>query len=69
MGYMGNYYWTRNSHELKILHSKKYNRLTKLHREAKTYLNMQEIKKLTEQMRWIEAVLEARRLQTEFDVE
>jgi len=69
MAYMGNYYWSRTNHELEVLHSKKYNRLTKLRREAKTYLNIQETKALVEQMGWIEAVLEARRLQTSFDVE
>jgi len=69
MRYMGDYYWTRTTFDLEVLHSKKYNRLTALRREPKTYLNMRETKTLVEQMNQIEAVLEARRMQSGVDVE
>lgn len=58
--YMGEYYWTRTDYDLRVLRSKKYNRLTKLRSEAATYLNMKERRQLTEQMAWIDAVLAAR---------
>ncbi len=64
MAYMGSYYWTRTPFDLNVLRSKKYNRLMKLQREASTYLNIQERRKLAEQIRWIDAVLDARRVQT-----
>ena len=63
--YMGDYYWTRNDHDLAVLRSKKHNRLTKLRHETMTYFNQQEIRKLTEQMQQIDAVLAARREQTD----
>ncbi len=69
MRYLGEYYWSRSTHDLSVLHSKKYNRLTVLRREPKTFLNMQETKKLNDQMAQIEAVLEARRMQSGFEVE
>ena len=64
MAYMGAYYWTRTSFDLNVLRSKKYNRLMKLQKEPATYLNIQERRKLAEQIRWIDAVLDARRVQT-----
>ncbi len=64
MAYMGAYYWTRTSADLDVLRSKKYLRMLKLQREVATYLNIQERKKLAEQIRWIDAVLDARRVQT-----
>lgn len=63
--YMGEYYWTRSDYDLRVLRSKKYNRLMKLRSEAATYLNMKERRQLQEQMGWIDAVLEARATQTE----
>lgn len=61
--YMGDYYWTRTDHDLRVLRSQKYNRLTKLRSQAATYLNLQERRTLTEQMGWIDAVLAARAAQ------
>lgn len=58
--YMGEYYWTRSDYDLRVLRSKKYNRLSKLRSEPATYLNMKERRQLQEQMGWIDAVLEAR---------
>jgi len=63
MAYMGSYYWTLTSHQLEVLRSKKYNRSMKLQKEVATYLNIQERKKLAEQIRWIDAVLQSRREQ------
>ncbi len=58
--YMGNYYATKTDRELATLHSKKYNRVTHLRNQASTYLNLQEIKKLNEQMLWIRAEQQCR---------
>jgi len=69
MRYMGNYYWTRTTADLHTLRSKKYNRVSKLRSEAQTYFNLQEIKKLREQMSQIEAVLNARIPQSWFNVD
>ncbi len=69
MRYMGEYYWSRSTFDLSVLHSKKYNRLATLRRQPKTFLNMQETKKLVDQMAQIEAVLEARRMQSGFGFE
>lgn len=63
--YMGEYYWTRNDHDLAVLRSQKHNRLTKLRHEPMTYFNQQEIRKLNEQVHQIDAVLTSRREQTE----
>jgi len=60
MKYMGSYYATLSDFDLNTLWSKKKNRITKLEREAGTYLNMQERKKLREQMMWIQAELNLR---------
>jgi len=62
--YMGEYYWTRTDHDLAVLRSKKYNRITALRRQAKTYTNLKEIRSLQEQMGWIDAVLASRKEQT-----
>jgi len=61
--YMGDYYRQKTVHELMVLRSKKYNRVSKLRKEASTYLNMQELKKLIEQIKWIDAELACRREQ------
>jgi len=61
--YMGAYYLTRTTFDLKVLRSKKVVRLENLRHEVKTYFVMQEIKKLAEQIDDIDAVLESRRLQ------
>ncbi len=68
MKYMGDYYWSRTTFDLSVLRSKKYNRLSALRRQPQTYLNIQEIKKLNEQINQIDAVLDARRLQTRLDI-
>ncbi len=66
MKYMGEYYRRMTTFDLSTLRSKKYNRLTKLLSEAKTYLNMQEAKTLNQQIRWIDAELQCRHDQREF---
>jgi len=63
--YMGQFYWTRTDHELAVLRSKKYNRLSALRRQVQTYTVLKEVRALTEQMRWIDAVLAARKEQSE----
>jgi hypothetical protein len=65
MRYMGEYYWSRTTFDLSVLRSKKYNRVAALRRLPKTYLNIQETKKLNEQMAQIDAVLAARKDQEE----
>jgi len=62
--YMGNYYWRLNEHELAVLRSKKYNRITSLRRQVQTYTILKEVRTLQEQMGWIDAVLEARKKAT-----
>lgn len=62
--YMGAYYWTRNDYDLRVLRSKKYNRLTKIRREVMTWTVKREIATLQEQIGWIDAVLKARAEQT-----
>jgi len=66
MKYMGDYYSRQTTNDLKVLRSKKYNRVSKLRKEASTYLNMQELKKLIEQIRWIDSELACRREQMGF---
>lgn len=68
MKYMGDYYFTRTTHDLNVLRSKKVNKLTRLRHDVKTYFVMQEIKKLAEQIDDIDAVLASRRLQTEMPI-
>lgn len=64
MKYMGEYYWTRTDYDLAVLRSKKYNRIAALRREVQTYTNLKEIRKLQEQMGWIDAVLGSRKEQS-----
>jgi len=63
---MGDYYWTRTTYDLNVLRSKKYNRLKRLRAAAQSYFNMQEIRKLNEQIIQIDSVLDARRVQTSY---
>jgi len=65
MKYMGHFYQHMSEHDLNVLRSKKYNRVSKLRKEASTYLNMQELKKLIEQINWIDAEIRCRREQIE----
>jgi len=67
MKYMGEFYAKMTIPELNTLRSKKYNRKMKLDHEPKTYLNMQEQKKLAQQIQWIDAELSCRAAQTRFD--
>jgi len=69
MKYMGDYYCTRTTLDLKVLRSKKIVRLENLRHDVKTYFVMQEIKKLAEQIDDIDAVLESRRLQLDLPLE
>jgi hypothetical protein len=61
--YMGAYYWTRKTEDLRAMRSKKANHLERLRGYTKTYFVMQDIKKIAEQIDDIDAVLEARKLQ------
>jgi len=67
MKYMGKFYSRMTRHELEVLRSKKYNRQQRLDREAKTYLNLKELNKLTQQIAWIDAEINSRKDQTAFD--
>jgi len=50
------------------LRSKKHLRLTKLQAEYSSYLNMQERKKLGQQIAWIDAELQCRKDQLALDL-
>lgn len=65
MKYMGDFYARMTEYDLNVLRSKKYNRVSKLRKEASTYLNMQELKKLVEQIKWIDAEIRCRHEQME----
>jgi len=60
MKYMGYFYQNMSEYDLNVLRSKKYNRVSRLRKEASTYLNMQELKKLLEQINWIDAEIRCR---------
>jgi len=64
---MSSVYWKMTTKHLKELRSLKYNRLNRLRSEYQGYMGMQEIKTLVFQIGRIDAVLEARRLQTSFE--
>jgi len=61
MKYMGYAYQSMTDFNLAKLKSQKYNRVIRLRHEAQTYFNMQEIKKLLQQIAWIEAEQSARK--------
>ncbi len=61
--YTGYYYTNRTTYDLNVLRSKKYNKLAKLKKEPDTYFNLHERVKLAHQLREIDAVLDARKLQ------
>jgi len=63
MKYMGYAYQSMTDFHLAQLKSQKYNRVVRLRHEAQTYFNMQEIKKLLQQIAWIEAEQNARQYQ------
>jgi len=64
---MTSFYQNQSIHDLNVLRSNKYNRLTRLQREPATYLNMQERKKLQTQINWIDAELQCRADQLGFN--
>lgn len=68
MKYMGDFYARMSDHALAVLRSKKYNRVSKLRKEKSTYLNMQELKKLLEQIIWIDAEVRCRKEQIALDI-
>jgi len=61
--YMGTFYAQQTTHSLNVLRSKKFLRLTKLQSEPATYLNVQERRKLNQQIGWIDVELAARAAQ------
>jgi len=60
---MTSYYAQQTVFDLNRLRSQKYNRISKLRKEASTYLNLQELRKLTQQINWIDAELRCRKEQ------
>jgi len=60
---MTSYYAQQSELDLNRLRSQKYNRISKLRKEAATYLNLQELRKLTEQIKWIDAEIRCRKEQ------
>lgn len=60
---MSNIYYTMPTEKLTTLRSKKFVELQKLRRKPGSYLTMQDIRKLSQQIRWIDAVLFAREAQ------
>jgi hypothetical protein len=58
---MTSFYAQQTVFDLNRLRSQKFNRVSKLRKEAATYLNLQELKKLLEQIKWIDAELACRR--------
>jgi len=58
--YMGTYYHTRTTYDLNVLRSQKYNRLARLRKDVQTYTVLKEVRRLNEQIGWIEAVLQSR---------
>lgn len=58
---MTSYYAQQTVVDLNRLRSQKYNRISRLRKEAATYLNLQELRKLTQQINWIDAELACRR--------
>jgi len=65
---MTSFYQFQTTHNLNVLRSKKYNRLSKLRSEPATYLNMQERKKLDQQIIWIDSELACRAGQMRLDL-
>jgi len=65
--YMGYYYAGLKTDELNRLRSEKFLKLQRLQTQASTYLNMQERKRLTDQIVWIDAELQCRRDRMAFD--
>jgi len=61
MKYMGYAYSEMTDFRLAQLRSQQYNRVIRLRHEAQTYFNMQEIKKLLQQIAWIDAEQQCRR--------
>lgn len=62
---MASVYYNRSTKDLLRLRSEKHNRLARLRKAWMSYLVQQEIRQLERQIIWIDAVLEARRLQNE----
>jgi len=60
---MHNYYYNMTTEELRVLRSKKHIRINRLRVERKGYFSQQELRKLTTQIMWIDAVLESRAAQ------
>jgi len=60
---MTSYYAQQSEFDLRRLRSQKYNRISKLRKEAATYLNLQELRRLTEQINWIDAEIRCRKEQ------
>lgn len=63
---MSSVYFKMKTIDLLVLRSKKHNRALVLRKQQYSYFNIQELKKLEQQIRWIDAVLESRKLQTSF---
>lgn len=68
MRYMGTLYANMTEYDLRVLRSKKYNRISSLRHQPSTYLNMQELKKLIYQLNTLDAELRSRKDQLSLDL-
>lgn len=68
MRYMGRLYANMTEYDLRVLRSKKYNRISSLRHQPSTYLNMQELKKLIYQLNTLDAELRSRKDQLSLDL-
>lgn len=67
--YMEYVYRTKTSQQLRIMRSQKYNRLTTLESKRMGWFELREASTIRELLVWIDAELETRRSQPEFDTE
>jgi len=64
---MASTYFKRSTNDLARLRSQKYVRVLALRKQQYSYFNIQELRKLEQQIKWIDAVIESRKLQTSFE--
>lgn len=64
---MASVYFKKSTKDLARLKSQKYLRVLALRKQQYSYFNIQELRKLEQQIKWIEAVLESRKQQTSFE--
>jgi len=64
---MSSIYFKMSTKDLTRLKSQKYLRALALRKQQYSYFNIQELRKLEQQIKWIDAVLESRKLQASFE--